>query len=49
MEIYTPTTEEAALWRDAVSSSTLGFVREQIGDELLDSMLDAIKDYRENK
>lgn len=50
MEIYTPTPAEADLWREAVSSSTLGFVRDQIGDELLDSMLDAINDYRaENK
>jgi len=46
MEIYTPTPEELVLWHEAVSSSTLGFIREKVGDELLDSMLDAIKDYR---
>jgi len=47
MEVYTPTPAEAEQWRIAVSSSTLDFVREQVGDELLDSMLAAIEDYRE--
>lgn len=47
MQVYTPTPEEAELWRNAVSSKTHDWVREQIGDEVLDGMLDAIKDYRE--
>ena len=46
MKIYTPTAEEAKLWRDAVSASTIGYVREQIGDEIVDSLLNAIEDYR---
>jgi len=47
MQIYAPTPEEAELWRNAITSTTHNWVREQIGDEILDGLLDAIKDYRE--
>jgi len=48
MEVYTPTSDEAAMWREAVSAKTIDYIRSQIGDEIVDSMLNAIKEYREH-
>ena len=46
MEIYTPTAEEAALWREAVATETQPWIREQIGDEIVDGLIAAIEEYR---
>lgn len=41
MEIYDPSPEEAALFREAAQAPVLKFIREEVGDELVDELLKA--------
>lgn len=41
MEIYDPSPEEAALFRDAAQEPVLKFIRKEVGDELVDGLLKA--------
>lgn len=41
MEIYDPSPEEAALFRQAAQEPVLKFIREKVGDELVDELIQA--------
>ena len=46
LEIYTPTDSELAEWNEACRAGTEQWMRGEVGDELVESMLAAIQDYR---
>jgi hypothetical protein len=41
MEIYDPSPAELALFREAAQKPVLKFIREQVGDKLVDDLLKA--------
>ena len=43
MEIYDPTPEELAMFRERAQEPVLKFIRKDVGDELVDELLKASK------
>lgn len=46
MTVYVPTDEEKAAWHEAYGPSCEAYLREQVGDEIVDEFLSTIADYR---
>lgn len=46
MKVYVPTDEEKAEWHQIMFDATNEYVREKLGDELVDGFLEAIQDVR---
>jgi len=46
MQVYVPTEEEKEEWHSVMFEATNAYVREKLGDELVDSFLQAIQDVR---
>ena len=46
MQVYVPTDEEKAQWHSVMYDATNAYVREKLGDELVDSFLEAIENER---
>ena len=44
MEIYDPSPEELAMFRDKAQAPVLKFIRKDVGDELVDGLLKASDD-----
>lgn len=46
MSVYEPTPEEIKKWHDAIFPATQEYVRSVLGNDVVDSLLDALKQYR---
>ncbi len=46
MQVYQPTDEEKAQWHEVMFEATNEYVREKLGDEMVDGFLQAIEDVR---
>ncbi len=49
MVVYEPTAAELERWHEAVAGPTHSYVRSQLGDELVDGLLQAVEEYRTGK
>jgi tripartite ATP-independent transporter DctP family solute receptor len=49
MQVYIPTKQEAQRWRDVVGKPTQAYVRQQLGDKIVDDLIATVKKYRGEK
>jgi tripartite ATP-independent transporter DctP family solute receptor len=49
MRVYIPTQQEAQRWREVVGKPTQTYVRQQLGDKIVDDLLATVKKYRNQK